>query len=354
MGRGLTWNLHVSVKGWVFIVSMTSAVACSASYKPIVNPSTGKPDYITFIDSNTIQPGNNVTITPLSTGAVIISATGSAGGPATLPLPGGATNYIWNSPSLQAGSTAYPEFLYTNLGALGGVGGVYGYSVGSGAGTLGYNSYGGGYAAGVNGFGGLWQFTANDGKLIYFNESNVSAGSPHGHSIALTIDASGNAIFGNAITVTASTTTLNTIKYFWPGSQAFGVQALTNDGTGVLSWQSFKSGTYTPFFTSVANLDSIAGTDAQYLRVGNSVTVSGRFTANPTLTATSTTFGISLPVSSSFGNVFELGGVAFCGNIAAQGAEINADVANDRANVTWIASDPNSQTWSYTYTYQVL
>lgn len=114
------------------------------------------------------------------------------------------------------------------------------------------------------------------------------------------------------------------------------------------------AGIYTPTFTSVANLDSITGTSAQYLRAGNTVTVSGRFTANPTDTATQTTFGMSLPIGSNFGNAYELGGVAFSGTITGMGAEINADTTNDRANVTWISSDTASNTWSYTFIYQVI
>jgi hypothetical protein len=90
------------------------------------------------------------------------------------------------------------------------------------------------------------------------------------------------------------------------------------------------------------------------MRVGNVVTVSGAFTADPTLSVTQTTFGISLPVASNFGNSFELAGTAACGNIAAQCAEVDADPANDRANVTWVATDTTSQDWSYIFTYQVI
>ncbi len=73
---------------------------------------------------------------------------------------------------------------------MGGTGGIYQFAVGSGNGTMGFNSYGGGYVAGVNGLGGLFQFTLADGKLIYFNESNVSAGNSHGHTVAFAVDGS--------------------------------------------------------------------------------------------------------------------------------------------------------------------
>ena len=128
----------------------------------------------------------------------------------------------------------------------------------------------------------------------------------------------------------------------------FKVDSITND-TGL------AHGTYTPTRFGEANLDANAiMTVAQYLRVGNTVTVSGRFTADPTLTATLTNFAITLPVTSDIGAMEDLAGVAFCGSIASMGAEIIGSVANNAAVIRWIASDVTSQTWSYTFTYQVI
>lgn len=115
------------------------------------------------------------------------------------------------------------------------------------------------------------------------------------------------------------------------------------------------SGTYTPTRSAEANLDSNATmSEAQYLRVGSTVTVSGRFTADPTLAATATSFEITLPVASNIGAAEDVAGVAFCGNIAGQGAEIIGVAANDTAKVQWTSGDITSQTWSYIFTYQVV
>ena len=115
------------------------------------------------------------------------------------------------------------------------------------------------------------------------------------------------------------------------------------------------AGTYTPTRSAEANMDAnVTMTEAQYLRVGNTVTVSGRFTADPTLTTTATSFEITLPVASNIGAVEDAAGVAFCGSIAGQGAEIIGVVANDTAKIQWIATDVTSQTWSYTFSYQVI
>jgi len=115
------------------------------------------------------------------------------------------------------------------------------------------------------------------------------------------------------------------------------------------------SGVYTPTRSAEANLDAnVTMTEAQYLRVGNTVTVSGRFTADPTLTATTTSFEITLPVASNIGAAEDVAGTAFCGAIAAQGAEIIGVAANDTAKVQWKAGDITSQTWSFVFTYQVI
>ena len=115
------------------------------------------------------------------------------------------------------------------------------------------------------------------------------------------------------------------------------------------------SGVYTPTRSAEANLDAnVTMTEAQYMRVGNTVTVSGRFTADPTLTASTTSFEITLPIASNIGAAEDVAGVAFCGNIAAMGAEIIGVAANDTAKIQWKSSDVTSQTWSYQFTYQII
>ena len=122
---------------------------------------------------------------------------------------------------------------------------------------------------------------------------------------------------------------------------------ITND-TGL------AAGVYSPTRSAEVNMDAnVTMFESQYLRVGNTVTVSGRFTANPTA-AIATSFEIDLPVVSNIGAVEDLAGVAFCGSITGQGAQISGSVANNTAVFTWIAVDVTSQSWSYTFTYQVI
>jgi len=116
-----------------------------------------------------------------------------------------------------------------------------------------------------------------------------------------------------------------------------------------------RGNVYTPVRSAEVNLDAnVTLTEAQYAQVGNTVTVSGRFTANPTLTGAVTSFEITLPVASNIGAVEDVAGVAFCGTIAGQGAEVIGSVANNTAVIQWISGDITNQSWSYVFTYQVI
>ena len=63
---------------------------------------------------------------------------------------------------------------------------------------------------------------------------------------------------------------------------------------------SVKSGTYTPTINTTTNIASSSVGTWQYLRVGNTVTVSGSITITPTLAVSTTSFNFSLPINSTF------------------------------------------------------
>lgn len=114
------------------------------------------------------------------------------------------------------------------------------------------------------------------------------------------------------------------------------------------------SGTYTPTLTNVANLSASTSYSAQYLRVGNSVTVSGRVDITPTLPASSTILGISLPIASVLANVNECAGVASGVDLAGLCAGILADTTNHRAQMQLIPSTKTNHAMYYTFTYRVI
>lgn len=114
------------------------------------------------------------------------------------------------------------------------------------------------------------------------------------------------------------------------------------------------AGNFTPTRSAEVNMDAnVTMSDAQYLRVGRTVTVAGRFTANPTA-AVASSFELSLPIASNISAPEDVAGTAVCGAVAGMCAEVIGVAANDTAKVQWIATDLSSQTWSYTFTYQVI
>lgn len=113
------------------------------------------------------------------------------------------------------------------------------------------------------------------------------------------------------------------------------------------------SGIYTPTPTTRSNHESSPTmSDAQYMRVGNTVTVSGQFVFNPAEAATETEFRFDVPIASDFADPWEACGIAFSadGNDV---AEITAN-ASGEVKARWYATDTSERTWSYHYTYQII
>lgn len=112
------------------------------------------------------------------------------------------------------------------------------------------------------------------------------------------------------------------------------------------------SGTYTPTLTNLTNLSASTTYVAQYMRVGNTVNVSGKVDIDPTLTATKTVLKMSLPINSTFATSQQCAGVAFSSDIAAQGAAIVAGKTTSR--MEWVSADISNQPMFYNYTYQII
>jgi hypothetical protein len=128
----------------------------------------------------------------------------------------------------------------------------------------------------------------------------------------------------------------------------------TLETTGIVFTALAYSGTYTPTRSAEVNMDSnVTMTAAHWSRVQDEVTVSGRFTADPTAGATAS-FEITLPIASNIGAAEDASGVAFCGAIAGQGAAIYGVAANDTALIEWVAVDLTSQIWSYIFSYRII
>ncbi len=113
------------------------------------------------------------------------------------------------------------------------------------------------------------------------------------------------------------------------------------------------SGTYTPTLTNTANISSSAALQCQYMRVGNVVTVSGGVTLTPTLLATLTTLGVSLPISSTLSAAQNLGGAANSASVASASAAVFGDTVNNRATMQMISVGNASETFYFSFTYLI-
>lgn len=141
-------------------------------------------------------------------------------------------------------------------------------------------------------------------------------------------------------------------------AQAFSVQRSNHTGTQTISTLSdlptLSSGAYLPTLTNVANLDASTNYSCQYLRIGSSVTVSGKIYLDPTAATVLTRLGISLPIASTLANSNECAGVAFASGISGQGAAIIADTTNHRAELQFISVDITNQPMYFTFTYRII
>ncbi len=158
-----------------FALLFVSGWSIAEPLKTVFNAFTGKSDYITRIDSNTIVPGTNITVTSNSNGTVTVNSSGGGGGGGgTLPLPGGATNYIQVSTgSLQQGATFYVSSgtisTYLNLPPT--------MTTGGGSTTLGFNGSTTGNI--VFGAGGIYSEPGNSGgsaSAAFDGKQNAAGG----------------------------------------------------------------------------------------------------------------------------------------------------------------------------------
>lgn len=121
--------------------------------------------------------------------------------------------------------------------------------------------------------------------------------------------------------------------------------------TGPLSTGSATDGTYTPTLTGTANVDATTAFQCMYTRTGDVVTVEGQMNIDPTSSATATTVGISLPISSTFSNDYECSGLI---NSTATYGFIYADTSNNRAELRFISASDVNRAHRFSFSYRVL
>lgn len=116
---------------------------------------------------------------------------------------------------------------------------------------------------------------------------------------------------------------------------------------------SLTSGTYSPTLYNTTNVAASTAYAAQYMRVGNVVTVSGLVDIDATA-ATATVLGMSLPIASNLSSSLQCRGVAACVDASENAAAIVGDAANDRALIQYTAASVANVGWSFMFTYLVV
>lgn len=133
------------------------------------------------------------------------------------------------------------------------------------------------------------------------------------------------------------------------------VQAATFQGTHTFSSGNLLHGTYTPTLTNGTNVSGSTSAVCQWLRVGNTVTVSGRISVTHTSGVTATDIGISLPVASAITSAIQCAGVAVSSDATAPVAgEVYGDATNDRATALYTSASAGSNTLTFQFTYLVV
>lgn len=145
---------------------------------------------------------------------------------------------------------------------------------------------------------------------------------------------------------------INNVTYTWPSSQGSTGDVLKNsDGAGTLVWGTVTDeGTYTPTLTNTTNIASSTAYTTYYYRIGDVYHVWGAADIDATTALTVSEMGLSLPVASSVGQVYELSGTAsFEDNTVVQ---IKGDATNDRAMFRFTPQTATNNKYSFHFTFK--
>lgn len=112
-------------------------------------------------------------------------------------------------------------------------------------------------------------------------------------------------------------------------------------------------GIYGPTLFNTTNVSSSISYKCQWMRIRNTITVSGKLELTATTTGLNTVLGISLPISTSILADEQCAGTAFSTEVSGMGAGILGSISDNRANLQFIASSMTSHIWAFTFTYSI-
>lgn len=146
-----------------------------------------------------------------------------------------------------------------------------------------------------------------------------------------------------------------------PTKRIWSISAATDSLPGTMSaadkekLDKIVSGTYTPVLDETANITSSVNFVAQYMRVNDVVTVSGRVTLTLTAGAVLAKLRMTLPIESSIDAIREVAGTAVSSDVAGLCGRITADLGTQIAELQILTADFGSaRDYSYHYTYLIV
>lgn len=145
----------------------------------------------------------------------------------------------------------------------------------------------------------------------------------------------------------------NNIHAIGTGREVVGRLMRISEETGGTPLSTVASGTYTPTYTGVANVDSITPFEARWMQIGDIVSVQGRVQIDPTSSTTATSLRISLPVPSDILTTGYLGGMAVASNVDDHTARVESDTVNDAALLNYTSRISTPSAWVYDFSYRI-
>jgi len=168
----------------------------------------------------------------------------------------------------------------------------------------------------------------------------------------------------NLQALAALSSAANRMPYF-TGSGAAALASLTAyartliddaDASTARATLGITTGNYNPTYSNVSNCSALTAiANAQWVRIGDIVIVSGGVNIDPIGASLLTRFSMTLPVASNLANAGNLSGVAFSSASASLGGAIEADATNDLALFRYInTSDLSARDWYFIFMYRVI
>ena len=195
-----------------------------------------------------------------------------------------------------------------------------------------YITWGGAYGTNIPTISG----TSGTGAFLQFYPSGSSSGVKmalrDSGQLALTSYTSSSAFTGTSVATLAVTS--------------------AGDLITIAPQQVTASGTYTPTWSGLANVTSVTAFSCQYMRVGDTVTVSGWVTIDPVIDNTPTRLSFTLPINSDTSVVNRLNGVG-----VTEGGGAAASIQGYATNFGEFEVSPSLATavnYSFTFTYRIV